>query len=288
MTWAHVKPLNLTAENSSAFMEDFLRSLRLRIIELEIKNWEKHNPRTDVKTTKWFKMSNEFFNDPEFYGMSLEGRAVWLFLLCTASKKMDGKIKINTQMVADNLRTGVDSVDFAVLELERCGSILVSPMTLLPNDFNTIESVRKSALEEKREEEKRREEKRKEVCSEPNKSASKPSTPKVVGPINEFKESPIVRNLLELVPQEPQLLWLQTYQDVPWITMEFTKIVNWLVVNPEKRPKSRLDRFINKWLSRGWESHRKTLPGQSFKQSHRTQGNISNAELEEARQLGII
>lgn len=260
----------------------------MRIVELEIKNWEKHNPRTDVKTAKWFKMSNEFFNDPEFYGMSLEGRTVWIFLLCTASKKMDGTIKINTQMVADNLRTGVDSIDFAILELERCKSISVMPVTLITNDINTVESVRIRALEERREEEKREEKKRKEVCSEPAKPDSKPTKLILVGHIPEFEIPEMNQALLKNVPRDTQSLWLQTYQDVQWITMEFTKIVNWLKVNPRKAPKSRLDRFISSWLSRGWESHRKTLPGQFRKPEQRVQSSISSAEMERAKQLGII
>ena len=211
---------------------------------------------------------------------------VWIFLLCTASKKMDGIIKINTQMVADNLKTGVDSIDFAIIELERCGSIYTRPVTLVSNDFHTIESGRIRALEERREEEKRREERKEDKCSEPAKPDSK-QAPKVLGPIPEFNQA-ISKQLLKNVPQEAQSLWLQTYQDVPWINSEFAKIVNWLQVNPAKRPKSRPDRFISNWLSRGWESHRKTIPGKFSKQSHRTQSTITDAELAEARQLGIL
>lgn len=134
----------------------------MRIVELEIKNWEKHNPRSDVKTARWFKMSNEFFSDPEFYGTSLEARTVWIYLLCTASKKMKSIIKINTQMIADNLRISVDSVDYAIIELERCASITTSPVTLVNNDLQPERkekvTIAVRALEERRGEEKRGEE----------------------------------------------------------------------------------------------------------------------------------
>lgn len=257
----------------------------MRIVELEIKNWDKHNPRTDVKTAKWFKMSNEFFNDPEFYGMSLPGRMVWIFLLCTASKSMTGKIKINTQMVADNLRADIGTIDFAIVELERCGSVIASPLALVPNDINTVESVRIRALEERREEEKREEKKREDICSE---QSSKPAKLKIVGHVPEFQKPEFIQDLLKNVLQETQALWLQTYQDVPWIIMEFTKIVNWLQVNPKKRPKSGLDRFINNWLSRGWESHRKTLPASNSKLEHRVVPTITDRQIELLKQAGQI
>lgn len=260
----------------------------MRIVELEIKNWEKHNPRTDVKTTKWFKMSNEFFNDPEFYGMSLEGRTVWLFLLCTASKKMKGMIKINTQMVADNLRTGVDSIDFAILELERCGSITTQPVTLIPNNFNTIESVRKSALEEKREEKKRGEEKRKEYITTELGVADSVALSRQFGATDHFSKDDEVIKLLKTVPHDSQALWIKTYNDIPWILSEFSKMIIWLNCNPRKAPKSRMNAFISTWLGRSWDNHRKTLPGQFGKPEHRIQSSITDAEMDRARQLGII
>jgi uncharacterized phage protein (TIGR02220 family) len=98
----------------------------MRIIEVEIKNWSKHNPRSDAKSCTWFKMSNEFFNDPEFYGASLESRMVWIFILSAASKKMSPKIKINTQMIANSLGSRLESIDFAIEQLAFIGCLAIS------------------------------------------------------------------------------------------------------------------------------------------------------------------
>jgi hypothetical protein len=141
----------------------------LRLVELKIKNWEKHNPRSDVKTARWFKMSNEFFNDPEFYGISNDAKVLWIYLLCVASKGMSGDIKINTEMVAVQLKIREESVSFAVNELARTGSISVQTVTLVSEDLlperkdKVTNGIR--ALEEKRGEEKRGEEKREEFTS---------------------------------------------------------------------------------------------------------------------------
>jgi uncharacterized phage protein (TIGR02220 family) len=95
----------------------------MRVLEIEIPKWAKHNPRSDAKSCSWFRMSNDFFTDPEFYGATLEARMLWIFILSAASKKMDAKIKINTQMVADTLSSRVESIDFAIEQLFSIGCI---------------------------------------------------------------------------------------------------------------------------------------------------------------------
>lgn len=56
-----------------------------------------------------------------------------------------------------------------------------------------------------------------------------------------------------------QRSWLATYQDPEWLKMELKKASNWIHANPKKAPKSDFARFLNNWLSRGWEQHRKTI-----------------------------
>lgn len=265
----------------------------MRIVELEIKNWEKHNPRTDVKTARWFKMSNEFFSDPEFYGVSLEARAVWMFFLCTASKKSSGNIKVNTQMIADLLRIRVESVDYAVQELERCGSILTNPVTLVSDDLRPERKDKVTkiirALEEKREEEIRREEKREEyICTELGVADSVPKVVRKFGAIPTLSKNDEVIALLKTVPHDSQALWIKTYNDVPWILSEFSKIIIWLNCNPRRAPKSRMNAFISTWLGRSWEALRKTLPGQFVKAEHRTVPELTDRQIELLKEAGQI
>jgi uncharacterized phage protein (TIGR02220 family) len=104
----------------------------LRIMEVEIKNWNKYNPRSDAKSCAWFRMSNDFFTDPDFYGANLEARMVWIFLLAASSKKMNAKIKINTQMIADSLSSRLESIDFAIEQLAFIGCISFSFAPIIP------------------------------------------------------------------------------------------------------------------------------------------------------------
>jgi hypothetical protein len=80
------------------------------IIEVEVCNWAKFNPRADVKSCSWFRMSNDFFSDPDFYDCTIDVRIVWIFILSIASRKMNSVIKLNTKMVSDTLKISEDQV----------------------------------------------------------------------------------------------------------------------------------------------------------------------------------
>lgn len=95
------------------------------ILEIEIRNWMKYNPRSDVKSCSWFRMSNDFFSDPDFYGCSIEARVLWVYLLSIASKKMSSIVKINTDMVLDTLKIVPELLEKALEELEETSSITV-------------------------------------------------------------------------------------------------------------------------------------------------------------------
>jgi hypothetical protein len=72
------------------------------IFELEIAGWKKYHPRNDVKSCTWYRQSNDFFSDPEFYGCDSNLRVIWIFILCIRSKKSDDdRVKINSRMASD-------------------------------------------------------------------------------------------------------------------------------------------------------------------------------------------
>lgn len=101
------------------------------IIEIEIKNWAKYNPRSDVKSCSWFRMSNDFFLDPDFYGCSLATRIIWIYTLSVASKKMSDTVRINTSMLSDSLKIPMSDIEKSIKELEKTGSItVISPLVI--------------------------------------------------------------------------------------------------------------------------------------------------------------
>lgn len=126
----------------------------MRLLEIKIKNWAKHNPATRANSNSWFKMSNDFFNDAEFYRATLEARMIWIFILCAASKRMGDTIKLNTQMASDSLNIRIEAVDFAIAELVQIGCIKLDEF----NNFHLRGLESKDPCAENRTEEKRTEE----------------------------------------------------------------------------------------------------------------------------------
>jgi len=94
------------------------------IINIQIKNWAKYNPRSDVKSCSWFRMDNDFFADADFYKTSIEVRIVWIFVMCQASKKMATDLKINLNMVSDQTGLTQDVVKNSIDSLVLIGCII--------------------------------------------------------------------------------------------------------------------------------------------------------------------
>ena len=110
------------------------------ILTLTVNNWAKYNPRSDVKSCSWFRMSNDFFSDAEFYKATPCMRLVWIFIMCAASKKMDPTIKINLNMVSDQVTFTNDEVLNALDTLVQIGCLESDHAHLKSTRSNPIES----------------------------------------------------------------------------------------------------------------------------------------------------
>lgn len=118
----------------------------MRIIVIEIKNWDKYNPRSDAKSTSWFRMSNDFFNDPDFYGQPLVVRLTWIYILCVASKKMSGVVKVNTQQIADSISfTGTKFIELevymAIQSISHIESIEDGPIIVIQQESSNSNTI---------------------------------------------------------------------------------------------------------------------------------------------------
>lgn len=54
---------------------------------IEITNWNKYNPRKDVKTNSWVRLQNNIFSDPKMLEINHETILFFVYLLCQASTK---------------------------------------------------------------------------------------------------------------------------------------------------------------------------------------------------------
>lgn len=64
-------------------------------ITITVVNWDKFNPRKDLKATSWFRMQNSIFEDPDFFDFSHAEFSALFYILCQCSKKQCGTIRVN-------------------------------------------------------------------------------------------------------------------------------------------------------------------------------------------------
>jgi len=64
-------------------------------MKIKINNWEKYNPRKDVKRPSWFPLSIDWVLDPTFYSFTHCERLAWIYLLSTAKKESNPEISVN-------------------------------------------------------------------------------------------------------------------------------------------------------------------------------------------------
>lgn len=64
-------------------------------MKIRITNWGKHNPKRDQKTYTWLKLQNDIFKAPDLFILSLEQKAIWIFLLCEASLENKSELDID-------------------------------------------------------------------------------------------------------------------------------------------------------------------------------------------------
>lgn len=63
-------------------------------VEIEIVNWSNYNRRAEYKHPRWFALSNSLFENPTMFDLTLEEKAVWIYILCQASRSNSSRIKL--------------------------------------------------------------------------------------------------------------------------------------------------------------------------------------------------
>lgn len=63
-------------------------------LEVEIINWEKYNPRKDIKHPRWFAFDNRMLESAQFFHFTADELKAWVYLLSQASQKSNSKIEL--------------------------------------------------------------------------------------------------------------------------------------------------------------------------------------------------
>lgn len=92
-------------------------------IEIELCNWDKHNPRKDFKSPRWFAMSNRMLESAEFYSFSGDEIRAWLYVLSQASQKNSSKVQLYFEHADRVCRVNKKCLLATLQKLENIGAV---------------------------------------------------------------------------------------------------------------------------------------------------------------------
>lgn len=204
-------------------------------IQLEILNWEKFNPRKDVKAVTWLRFQNSLFENPDFFEFDHSEICFWLYLLSIASRKQSAVISVNISHAVKIGRFQKEIIQSAIVKLEQLQCVRV-----FTDDIET--HVRKKHATDVRTDV------RTEDCSE--------QTPVVFTAEYPQELSEIKQELLErkVKPKAIETI-LKAYPEPQWVISEFRKMFIWEDMNPRKKKKN-FGPFAARWLAKGWDQRK--------------------------------
>lgn len=94
-------------------------------MKVEIINWDKYNPRNDAKAWSWFRMQNDFLEDPDFDDLLAADLLVFVFLCSCRSKAAKPIFKVSLKQAAERARCSTADVEHALRIFEAQGKIKV-------------------------------------------------------------------------------------------------------------------------------------------------------------------
>lgn len=98
-------------------------------IIVRINNFEKFNPRKDVKRNSWVRFEIDFFDDPNFYDLTNEEKLTWIYILCYVAKKYSGSstgdIHISRPHFAKNVTAEIEVLYRTLNKLKQKGILTV-------------------------------------------------------------------------------------------------------------------------------------------------------------------
>ena len=218
-------------------------------IQLEITNWDKHNPRKDVKHPSWFALSNRFLEDPEFFDFTPIQLKAILYIWCQASQKNSANITIRFAHAKRVCDIDSKSILLVVQALEKLGHLK-----------SRTESVRGAYVDVQNPYATNRQTNRTEQTEQDTVAVNFVSpTPVVV----DASPPDVFSNLSFKTKERLDAL----YPDREFVFRESVKMQIWLEANRSKSPKSvrGWSKFVMGWLERGWENYRKTMQSSGVK-----------------------
>lgn len=67
---------------------------------IKIANWERYQPRKDVKSSGWIRVESNIIHSQSLFGLTAEQKWLWVVLLSLASRKSGGEMSIRDDYLA--------------------------------------------------------------------------------------------------------------------------------------------------------------------------------------------
>lgn len=220
-------------------------------IKIKIKNFEKYNPRNDVKNASWIRFEIGFFENSAFFNLTLEEKMAWVYILCYAAKADDRELFVSYDHFA-RLTAAKPEVLFRTIKKLELNQ-LIEVVTLRPRNASDTPMYATERDDTRREETNKNlsTDSRQVVQSQPVVSKATPAT----------IDSPKV--LISKIPRVTIERWALLYNDEEFLQRETLKAMTYYESNPRKTPKTvrGWTQALSSWFARAWDWRAKNTPG---------------------------
>jgi len=204
----------------------------------------------DVTNNSWFRLSNRFLEDADFFDFTSDEKLCWIYILSLASQKNTGTLMINFKHAEKICSLKPNVLESAIKKLSEINIITIDVTPTLRERNADVTSTCAT-----------------DITNRHNKQD--------ITNITEHAKSdlPTIANYFDFnlsstktvqIKKELMQSWCETY-DQEFLKLSFKEMKNWLLANEHKAPKSDYARFMNNWFKRGWEQYRKNLKSEPVK-----------------------
>lgn len=218
-----------------------------------IHNWEKHNPRKDIKRPTWFALDNRMVEHEDLFDLTHGEFKAWIYMLSLASRKTCETIEIPFSH-ADRV-CKIKPREFRSALQKLANKNMITVHVTRPSHVRDIDVGDPNATYIQTDNTDRQD------MTDTTETES--SAVEVIEPLrSELEISDFVRNYS--ISEHTQGTWLKLYE-LEYIRREVIKATDWVHLNPRKRPKvgKGAATFMSGWLSRSYEAYRKSIPTNS-------------------------
>ncbi len=87
-------------------------------MQIEIVNWDKFNPRKDLRSMPWVRLQNDIAFEPKLFGLTAEQKWVWIFLLSYGARENKGKFSLELSYISHYCGVSEEALQIALLHFQ--------------------------------------------------------------------------------------------------------------------------------------------------------------------------